>query len=76
MPSLQGGEMTFQCLLGASLDLLSTPTLIRLAHVRRRLDGGNELEDEVANTDETDDGAGNVTQHPVVQQDGADEDVD
>lgn len=68
--------MTFQCLLGASLDLLSTPTLVRFAHVRRGLNGGNELEDEVADTDETDNGAGNVTQHQIVQQDGANEDVD
>jgi hypothetical protein len=50
--------------------------LVRLAHVGRGLDGGDELESDVSETDEADEGAGNDAQDVVVQQDGTDEDVD
>jgi len=58
------------------LDLLGTPTLIGLAHVGWRLDGGDELEDEVGNTGDTDDGSSDLTQDVAVEDNAADEDVD
>lgn len=58
------------------LDLLGTPALVGLAHVGRRLDGGDELEDKVGNTGDTDDGGGDLTQDVVVEENAADEDVD
>ncbi len=58
------------------LDLLGAPASIRLAHVRRRLDGGDKLEDDVRDTDETDDGTGDDSERAHVKHDGADKDVD
>lgn len=58
------------------LDLLGTPALVRLAHVRGGLDRRDELEDQVANTGDADDRGGDVAQNKVMQEDGADEDVD
>lgn len=58
------------------LDLLGAPAGVGLPHVGGRLDGGDELEDDVAHTDKPDDGAGDDAQHAVVQQDGAHEDVE
>ena len=58
------------------LDLFRTPAGIGLAHVRGGLDGWDELENDVGDTDDADDGAGNYAQDAVVEQDGADEDVD
>lgn len=58
------------------LDLLGAPAGVGLPHVGRRLDGGDELEDDVAHADEPHDGASNDAQHAVVQQDGAHEDVE
>ena len=59
-----------------ALHLLGAPALIRLAHVGRRLDGRDELKDKVANTGDADDRPRNNTQHMIVQENRADEDVD
>lgn len=40
-----------------SLDLLGAPAGVGLAHVGRGLDGGDELEDGIGDTDQADDGA-------------------
>lgn len=58
------------------LDLLSAPSLVRLAHVGRRLNRRNELEHDVSDTNDTDNGGSNLAQNGVVEQDTADEDVD
>jgi hypothetical protein len=71
--------MTGYChrhLLRGNLDLLGTPALVRFAHVRRRLNRGDELEGDVCKTDEGDQRTVNDAQHVVVQQNGTDEDVD
>lgn len=60
---------------GSNLDLLRAPVVV-LAHVRGWLYRGNVLEDDVSNTDEADDRAGDVAQDTIVQQERADEDVD
>lgn len=57
------------------LHLLGAPAGVGLAHVGGRLDAGDELEDDVADADEADEGAGDDAQHAVVQQDRADKDV-
>lgn len=59
-----------------SLHLLRTPASVGLPHVGGRLDGRDELEDDVADADEADDGARDDAQHAVVEQDGAYEDVE
>lgn len=61
---------------GRNLDLLSTPTLVGLAHVGGGLNGGDELEGHVCDTDQTDQRAVNDAKCAVVQQDGTDKDVD
>lgn len=58
------------------LDLLGTPASVRIAHVCRRLDGGNELEGKVAQSDNADNGAGNNLPPLGTDGYGADEDVD
>lgn len=58
------------------LHLFGAPASVGLAHVGRRLDGGDELENDVADTNEADDGAGEDAQDAVVQEDGADKDVE
>lgn len=58
------------------LDLLRSPAGVRLTHVCGGFDGRDELEGDVGNTDNTDDGAGDLAQDVVVEEDGADEDVD
>lgn len=60
----------------SALDLLGAPALVGLAHVGRGLDGGDELEGDVADTDEPDDAAGDLAEHVVVEEDRADKDVD
>lgn len=62
--------------LSAALYLLGAPAGVGLPHVGGGLDGGDELEDGVADADEADDGAGDYAQDVAVQQDGADEDVE
>ncbi len=59
-----------------SLDLLGAPAGVRLAHVGWGLDGWDELEGDVADADDADDGAGNDAEDAVVEQDAADKDVD
>lgn len=58
------------------LDLLSTPTLVGLAHVGRRLDGGDEFKDNVSDTGESNNAAGDIAKDVAMDQDGADENVD
>lgn len=58
------------------LDLLGAPALVGLAHVGGGLDGGDELEGDVADADDADDGARDDAQHVVVQQDATHEDVE
>lgn len=58
------------------LDLLGAPAGVGLAHVGGRLDGRDELEDGVADTDQADDGAGNDAEDAAAEEDGSDEDVD
>lgn len=58
------------------LDLLGAPAGVGLAHVCGGLDGGDELEDGVADADEADDGAGDDAQDVAVEEDAADKDVE
>lgn len=60
----------------AGLNLLSAPALVGLAHVGGGLDGRNELESQVSETSETDDGASDVAEHVAVEEETANEDVD
>lgn len=59
-----------------SLHLLGAPAGVGLPHVGGGLDGGDELEDGIADADEADDGARDYAQDVAVEQDGADEDVE
>jgi hypothetical protein len=59
-----------------ALYLLGAPALVGLAHVGGRLNGWDELEGDVAETNDPDDAAGNDAQDIVVKQDGADKDVE
>jgi hypothetical protein len=60
-----------------NLDLLSAPTSVRLAHVRRRLNGRDELEGRVGDADEADDGAADDLPYVAgFEDDDADENVD
>ena len=56
--------------------LLRAPAGVGLAHVGGRLDGGDELEDDIDDADQADDRAGDDAQDAIVEEDGADEDVD
>jgi len=58
------------------LYLLSTPTTISFPHVLWWFDGGDEFEDYVAETDETDDGAEDHVGCVNIEEDRASEDVD
>ncbi len=58
------------------LHLLGAPAGIRLAHVGRGLDGRDKLENDIGNTDEADDGAGNDPEDGSVEEDAANKDVD
>ena len=75
-PGQRSDPCSWPCVVRKRLDLLGAPAGIRLAHVRRRLDGGDELEDDVSNADETDDGTGNDSERAHVEHNGADKDVD
>jgi hypothetical protein len=57
------------------LDLLSTPTPIRFAHVLWRLNTGDELEHHVNQADYPNDSAEDDVHGVVLEQDGAAEDV-
>jgi hypothetical protein len=58
------------------LYLLGAPAGVGLPHVGGGLDGGDELQDGVADADEADDGTRDYAQDVAVQQDGADKDVE
>ena len=58
------------------LDLLGAPALVGFPHVGGRLDGRDELEDDVDDAGEADDGAGDDGQGVLAQDDGTDEEVD
>lgn len=60
----------------SALHLLGSPALVGLAHIRRRLDGRDVLEGNVDDADDGDDGAGDLAQNVVVEEDGADKDID
>ena len=60
------------------LDLLSTPAGIGLTHIRGRLDLRKELEDDISDTDKSDNGPEEVSSKApeVSQHHRCDEDVD
>ena len=58
------------------LDLLRAPAGISFPHVGRGLDGGDEFEDDVGDTDEADNGACDDAEDAVVEEDASDKDVD
>lgn len=58
------------------LDLLGAPSAVRLAHICRRFDAGDEFQGCVCDSDEADERAGNDSEHAVVEEDAADENVD
>jgi hypothetical protein len=58
------------------LDLLGSPPSVGFTHVGGRLDGGDELEDDVSEADHADDSAGNDTENTGTQDYGANKDVD
>lgn len=57
------------------LDLLGTPAGIGLAHIARGLDRRDELEDDIADADASDDGTRDVLDCPAAQNKAAKEDV-
>lgn len=59
----------------AILDLLSAPPRIGVPHVCWGLDRRDELENDVADADDADDGARHVLNPAVGKDNGADEDV-
>ena len=58
------------------LYLLSTPTSIRISHVRRRFNGWHEFEGDVCDSGEDDKGAVQVLPPFVAHDDASQEDVD
>lgn len=59
------------------LDLLSSPSGdIGFAHVGRGLNRGNPLENDVCDTSDSDNGAGNLAEDTSSDDEGSDEDVD
>jgi hypothetical protein len=59
-----------------SLHLLSAPPTICLAHILRRLDGRDELENHVRDADDTNDRPEDDVHGIMLKEDGAAEDVD
>lgn len=58
------------------LNLLSAPaSILSLAHVAGGLDGGNELEGDVCDTDDADDGTSDFAENAVAEEKAAEEDV-
>lgn len=76
MFSLGGGGGASGLPWPSPLYLLGAPAGVGLPHVGGGLDGGDELENGVADADKADDGASNYAQDVAVEQDGADEDVE
>lgn len=60
----------------ARLDLLGAPAGIGLSHAARWFDQGDELEANVANSDDTDDATSNVGNGLFAEEKASDEDVD
>lgn len=58
------------------LDLLGSPALVGFAHVGWGLNGGNEFQYEVADTNYSNNRSGDFAKDVVMQQQTADEDVD
>ena len=58
------------------LDLLVAPAGIGFAHVARGFDGGDELEGDVADTDEANGAASNFAEDALAEDETADENVD
>ena len=56
--------------------MLGAPASIGLPHVCGRLDGGDELEGDIGETDEADDGPVDLREDVFVEKDAADKDVD
>lgn len=58
------------------LNLLGAPASVCLAHVARGLDGGDELEDDVGDTDNTNDATSDLGEDHVPEDEAAEEDID
>lgn len=58
------------------LYLLGAPAGIGFAHIGRGLDGGDELENGVGDTDDANDSTRDFRPDRLTEEDGADEDVD
>jgi hypothetical protein len=58
-----------------ALHLLSAPPAVRLAHILRWFDRGDEFEDDVGDADDADHGAEDDVHNVVLEEDGAAEDV-
>ena len=56
--------------------MLCAPSGVRLAHVRRRLNRGNEFESAVCQPNYANNRTDDVAECVVVEEDGTDEDVD
>lgn len=62
---------------GIGLNLLSAPTgSFGIAHVARGLNGRDELEDDVGDTDDTNGSASNLAEDSLSEEEAADEDVE
>lgn len=57
-------------------DLLGAPASIRISHIRRRLNRGNVFEDDVADTNNANDGSGHVLVPAPTDNCRTNEDVD
>lgn len=69
--------LTGQALLIGALDLLGAPArVLGFAHVAGRLNGGEELEDDICDTGDSDDATGDLADKQLAEEKGADEDVD
>lgn len=60
----------------ARLDLLGAPADVSLSHVARGLDRGNELEGDVADTDDADSTTSNVANGVVAKEEASQKDIE
>jgi hypothetical protein len=68
---------TAECRRTRHLDLLSAPTSVfGVAHVARGLDGRNELECDITNADDANNGASNLGKPHLTENESAEEDID
>lgn len=63
-------------LLSYGSHLFGAPSPVRFPHIRRRLDGRDELQDAVKEADEADNDTDDVAPPGVFKQEGSNEDVD